>query len=330
MRSTVLGTYQDASGENVKWKPDRIDKLSLKGHPFRYLQRAQRRRVNEQEVAEVLRPEAGILELVRIRLANLGSPFWHVWLLRLHWSCVDAYVCAARLRIFDVETEILRFTSGSVQTLEFRHISSYADNGSLSMAFSDAKRILHKISGSVSRDEVLGLKGPSGSGKMTLLNALAAEGNGQTQFTGDLLLDGRRLSNGYRRIAAYVQQDDSLYSTLTVRESFIYSAQLRLPAPLSDETKMTMVARVIAELHLSHVAHLRVGKVEEAMDGVVYLVCQRSRIQETRATAGELVCLPLWSIQIITLEIAQHTRECIRATRSAEASTCVLLVESVM
>ncbi|KAF4314702.1 hypothetical protein G195_011647, partial [Phytophthora kernoviae 00238/432] len=114
---------------------------------------------------------------------------------------------------------------------------------------------------SVSRGQVLGLLGPSGSGKTTLLNALAAVENGQSQFSGELLLDGKKRSKGYRRIAAYVQQDDSLYSTLTVRECISYSAQLRLPASLSDSAKSTMVDRVIAELNLTHVANSRIGSV---------------------------------------------------------------------
>ncbi|KAL3658794.1 hypothetical protein V7S43_016162 [Phytophthora oleae] len=158
----------------------------------------------------------------------------------------------------DVETEILKFTSGSAATLEFRRISCYAES---SKSAEESKRILHKISGNVSRGEVLGLLGPSGSGKTTLLNALAAVENGRSQFAGELLLDSKRLSKGYRRIAAYVQQDDSLYSTLTVRECISYSAQLRLPSTLSDRVKDAMVDRTIAELNLTHVANSRIGSV---------------------------------------------------------------------
>jgi ATP-binding cassette subfamily G (WHITE) protein 2 len=160
----------------------------------------------------------------------------------------------------DVETEILKFTSKSANLLEFRHVSCYVDSSTPTKA-SEPTRILHKISGSVSRGQVLGLLGPSGSGKTTLLNALAAVENGRSQFAGELLLDGKRLSRGYRRIAAYVQQDDSLYSTLTVRECISYSAQLRLPATLSDRVKTAMVDRVIAELNLAHVAASRIGSV---------------------------------------------------------------------
>ncbi|KAG3110032.1 hypothetical protein PI125_g10386 [Phytophthora idaei] len=174
--------------------------------------------------------------------------------------CLTASIRRGQME--DVETEILKFTSRSVNTLEFRHVSCYVDSDAeSSKASSEPKRILHKISGRVSRGEVLGLLGPSGSGKTTLLNALAAVENGRSEFAGELLLDGKPLSKEYRRIAAYVQQDDSLYSTLTVRECISYSAQLRLPPTLSDSVKNAMVDRVIAELNLTHVANSRIGSV---------------------------------------------------------------------
>ncbi|CAH0476264.1 unnamed protein product [Peronospora belbahrii] len=175
--------------------------------------------------------------------------------------CLTASI--ERQQTEDVEAELRQFTSQTASKLEFSHVSCYADTGQLlSMEYllsSKSKCILHKVSGSASRGQVLGLLGPSGSGKTTLLNALAAVENGLSQFTGELLLDDKRLTNGYRRIAAYVQQDDSLYSTLTVRECISYSAQLRLCATLSDKVKNAMVDRVIAELNLSHIANSRIG-----------------------------------------------------------------------
>eukprot|EP00644_Phytophthora_capsici_P016793 jgi/Phyca11/531330/estExt2_fgenesh1_pm.C_PHYCAscaffold_1110007 len=143
----------------------------------------------------------------------------------------------------DLETELLKVTS-------------HSDKKSV-----EQKCILNEISGSVSCGQVLGLLGPSGSGKKTLLNALAAMQNGNSKFTGELVLDGSKVTKGYRRIAAYVQQDDTLYSTLTVRECISYSAQLRLPLSMTNSAKSAMVQRVITELNLSHVADSRIGSV---------------------------------------------------------------------
>lgn len=60
-------------------------------------------------------------------------------------------------------------------------------------------------------------------------------------------------------IAAYVQQDDSLYATLTVRECILYSAQLRLPSSAPEYVKHAMVDRVIDELNLGHIVNSRIG-----------------------------------------------------------------------
>ncbi|KAF1787466.1 P-loop containing nucleoside triphosphate hydrolase [Phytophthora cactorum] len=177
-------------------------------------------------------------------------------------GCFSFCCCVAGVRSGqkeeDLETELLKVASRSAKKLEFRNISCFA---SVDKKSTEQKCVLNKISGSVSRGQVLGLLGPSGSGKTTLLNALAAMQNGTSKFTGELLLDGSKVTKEYRRIAAYVQQDDSLFSTLTVRECIAYSAQLRLPTSMTASAKTAMVTRVIAELNLSHVASSRIGSV---------------------------------------------------------------------
>ncbi|TDH71903.1 hypothetical protein CCR75_000983 [Bremia lactucae] len=178
-------------------------------------------------------------------------------------QCASSWCATANTRHSqdeNVEASLLKLTSFSANVLEFRNVSCYADSiDEIGKTFNEPKQILHKVSGRVVRGEVLGLLGPSGSGKTTLLNALSAMDNGRSLYVGELLLNGKRLSKDYRRVAACVQQYDLLYPTLTVKECIIYSAQLRLPATLSDAVKHAMVDRVIAELDLTHVANSRIG-----------------------------------------------------------------------
>lgn len=189
--------------------------------------------------------------------------------------CVFACSCFVSTRIrrgqTDVETELSSLTPQSGKLLEFKNISCYATkaeaakdsskpgSSSSSSDGGDKKRILHKISAKVARGSVLGILGPSGSGKTSLLNALAAVENGRSVTSGRILVDGKKIAKDYRRVAAYVQQDDSLYSTLTVRECIQYSAQLRLPSTASESAKDAMVERVISELNLGHVVNSRIG-----------------------------------------------------------------------
>ncbi|KAF0696989.1 hypothetical protein As57867_012256, partial [Aphanomyces stellatus] len=123
----------------------------------------------------------------------------------------------------------------------------------------EPKSILQGIHGSVRRGQMLALMGPSGSGKTTLLNCLAGVANGTTEFTGRVLLNGAPLPRNFRQVAAYVHQDDCLLATLTVRESIEYSAFLRLPSSMTLVAKQQLVTRVLAELHLTHVADSRIG-----------------------------------------------------------------------
>lgn len=73
------------------------------------------------------------------------------------------------------------------------------------------------------------------------------------------MLNGKLQIAGYRKAVAYVQQDDSLYDTLTVHECIEYSAMLRLPKSMSASKKQELVWKTINELHLSHIAYNRIG-----------------------------------------------------------------------
>lgn len=271
--------------------------------------------------------------------------------------CAFACSCLVSTRIEkgqgadDVEGQLLALTSRSGTELQFRHINCYADatepttgasttkpgassSGSSSTSGQRQKRILYSISGSVRRGQVLGLLGPSGSGKTSLLNALAAVENGKSTFSGEIRLDGRKIAKGYRKIAAYVQQDDSLFSTLTVRECISYSAQLRLPSTMSDRVKDAMVDRVINELNLGHVAHARIGS-SGASRGVSGGERRRVSIGMELVTAPQILILDeptsgldsssAHSVVQLVKELANHGRIVILSIHQPSAKSFHLL-----
>lgn len=61
------------------------------------------------------------------------------------------------------------------------------------------------------------------------------------RLLGDVLINGQPRSRGFRSITAYVLQDDVLYGTLTVRETFEFAAAIRLPAAVSKATRTQLV-----------------------------------------------------------------------------------------
>ncbi len=91
--------------------------------------------------------------------------------------------------------------------------------------------ILTDANGFVEAGEMIAIMGPSGSGKTTLLNTLAhrAAAAGATTH-GDILVNGQEINwQKLRHLSAYVEQEDALIGSLTVRETMNFAARLALP-----------------------------------------------------------------------------------------------------
>jgi ATP-binding cassette subfamily G (WHITE) protein 2 len=122
------------------------------------------------------------------------------------------------------------------------------------------KRILDGVSGFARSGEVFCIMGPSGAGKTCLMNVLAARGlHGDVE--GKITLNGRPLKSTYRGSAFVCADEDSLYPTLTVQESFKFSAVLRLPRVTTYENIDRIVAEVIDELDLTQATDSKIGFV---------------------------------------------------------------------
>jgi ABC-type multidrug transport system ATPase subunit len=63
----------------------------------------------------------------------------------------------------------------------------------------------------------------------------------------------------YRSIIGYVDQEDSLMDTLSVYETILYSALLRLPRTMSFQSKKYRVYETMKELGIIHIAHRQIG-----------------------------------------------------------------------
>ncbi|KAA0155188.1 hypothetical protein FNF29_01939 [Cafeteria roenbergensis] len=131
-------------------------------------------------------------------------------------------------------------------------------------------RILKGISGVACPGEVVALLGPSGAGKTTLLAALA----GRTRISGGAVtVDGIAKHKGEgaataaerrkmpKQSVAFVTQEDTLLTQLTVFETLWYASAVRLPAHYSQEERLARVHDVIKRLGLAKVAHTQVGTV---------------------------------------------------------------------
>lgn len=119
------------------------------------------------------------------------------------------------------------------------------------------KTILNGITGMVCPGEILAMLGPSGSGKTTLLTALGGRLNGK--LSGKITYNGQPFSGAVKRRTGFVAQDDVLYPHLTVTETLLFTALLRLPKSLARNEKVQHVERVISELGLTRCRNSMIG-----------------------------------------------------------------------
>lgn len=120
------------------------------------------------------------------------------------------------------------------------------------------QKVLQELTGYAEPGTFTALMGPSGSGKSTLLDALSSRLAANAFLSGTILLNGRKTKLSYGT-AAYVTQDDNLIGTLTVRETILYSAHLRLPDKMAKSDKLALVESTIFDMGLQDCADTVVG-----------------------------------------------------------------------
>ena len=117
--------------------------------------------------------------------------------------------------------------------------------------------VLKGITGMVMPGEMLAILGPSGSGKTTLLTALGGRLGGELK--GMVTYNGKPFSKQVERTTGFVTQDDVLYAHLTVLETLVYTALLRLPKTLSREEKIAHAEAVVLQLGLTRCKNTMIG-----------------------------------------------------------------------
>ncbi|KAL1804218.1 hypothetical protein ACET3Z_032865 [Daucus carota] len=119
------------------------------------------------------------------------------------------------------------------------------------------KTILNGVTGMVGPGEILAMLGPSGSGKTTLLTALGGRLAGK--LSGKITYNSKLFSGSIKRQTGFVAQDDVLYPHLTVTETLLFTALLRLPKTQTHEEKIHHVECVISELGLTKCKNSMIG-----------------------------------------------------------------------
>ncbi|KAL6010131.1 hypothetical protein ACLOJK_000562 [Asimina triloba] len=149
---------------------------------------------------------------------------------------------------------------------------------------SDRLQLLQGVSGSFRPGVLTCLMGVSGAGKTTLMDVLAGRKTGG-YIEGFITISGYpKNQDTFARVSGYCEQNDIHSPNLTVYESLLFSAWLRLPSDVNEEKREMFIKEVMDLVELTNLSDALVG---------VHGVSGLSTEQRKRLTiAVELVANP--------------------------------------
>ena len=132
----------------------------------------------------------------------------------------------------------------------------------------NGKQILSGAQGVAHPGEILAIMGASGAGKTTFLDILARK-NKRGNVEGNFYVNGEKVSDTeYKNVVGFVDQDDTMLPTLTVHETIMTSALLRLPRDMGRAAKEQRVYEVEKQLGISAIKDSLIGSEEGKGRGI--------------------------------------------------------------
>jgi ABC-type multidrug transport system ATPase subunit len=115
----------------------------------------------------------------------------------------------------------------------------------------DRLPLLKGVTGAFRPGVLTALMGISGAGKTTLMDVLAGRKTGG-YIEGDITISGYpKKQETFARISGYCEQTDIHSPHVTVYESLVYSAWLRLPPGVDSATRKVYSFIAVLRLHIS-------------------------------------------------------------------------------
>ncbi|XP_057422907.1 pleiotropic drug resistance protein 1-like isoform X2 [Lotus japonicus] len=125
--------------------------------------------------------------------------------------------------------------------------------------FEDRLKLLKGVSGAFRPGVLTALMGVSGAGKTTLMDVLAGRKTGG-YIEGAITISGYpKNQQTFARIASYCEQFDIHSPNVTVYESLLYSAWLRLPREVDTATRKMFIEEVMELVELNSLREALVG-----------------------------------------------------------------------
>ncbi|CAG7855102.1 ABC transporter G family member ARB_01379 {ECO:0000305} Short=ABC transporter ARB_01379 {ECO:0000305}; Flags: Precursor [Serendipita indica DSM 11827] len=193
------------------------------------------------------------------------KPDYTIWVALSCAGAAAVFLCAVGLFWYAGRTNIsegfsgIRLPEEEAARLMTEHVPAQLHFSDISYTIPSGKTVLSGVSGTVKSGQIMAIMGPSGAGKSTLLDILARRLKRGT-VQGNTLVNGRNVNDSeFKKVVGFVDQEDLLMSTLTVYETVLYSALLRLPREMSLEAKKFRTLETMHELGILGIKDSRIG-----------------------------------------------------------------------
>ncbi|CAN1308015.1 ABC transporter G family member 39 [Linum perenne] len=147
-------------------------------------------------------------------------------------------------------------------SLAFNHVNYYVDMPSemKTQGVTETRlQLLRDVSGAFRPGILTALVGVSGAGKTTLMDVLAGRKTGG-YIEGSINISGYpKHQSTFARVSGYCEQTDIHSPNVTVHESLVYSAWLRLPRDINPRTRKMFVEEVMELVELNPIRDALVG-----------------------------------------------------------------------
>ncbi|KAF2802514.1 P-loop containing nucleoside triphosphate hydrolase protein [Mytilinidion resinicola] len=156
----------------------------------------------------------------------------------------------------DRGSDYTHLTNSSIQTFGFEGVTVTVNDRTTKQP----KEILSGVNGMVEAEgEMLALMGPSGSGKTTLLNVLAHR-EAMSKATKGLYINGKETKlKDFQKISSYVEQEDALVGSDTVKETLYFAAKLALPSSIIKIERIMKIIALVTAFGLQGQAETIIG-----------------------------------------------------------------------
>lgn len=188
-----------------------------------------------------------------------GCSLFLVAIIVLTWYLSRRSFRYGPIHLDDSDDEALKLMADhKPASLQFENVS-YNLNG---------KTILNSLRGVARPGEITAIMGASGAGKTTFLDILARK-NKRGEVSGDFFVNGEKVGDvDFKAVVGFVDQEDTMLPTLTVHETILNSALLRLPRDMTRSSKEQRVTEVEKQLGIFHIKDSLIGSEEGKGRGI--------------------------------------------------------------